>query len=365
VIEQLRVDLGERSYPILIGDGLLREPRRLVPFLGGRQACVVTNETVAPLFLDALRAGALSGVTLDVCVLPDGEGHKTLETYGRVIDHLMAHRHSRATTVVALGGGVVGDIAGFAAATYQRGVGFVQVPTTLLAQVDSSVGGKTGVNHPTGKNMVGAFYQPRCVLIDTATLSTLPPREFRAGIAEVVKYGIIRDRPFFEWLETHAESVAARDPWALVHVIRTSCATKASVVGADERESGERAILNFGHTFGHALEAVAGFGELLHGEAVAIGMVMAVDLSARLGRLPAVDARRVKGLLQRFGLPVRAPATLDTVATLDAMAMDKKAVDGELRLVLAGPLGRVEVVEGVARDLILRTLDGGDRLCDG
>ena len=363
VTEHVTVELGERRYPILIGANLLREPRSLLTHLGGRQACIVTNDTVAPLYLDVART-ALQGAEIDVCVLPDGEAHKTLATYANVIDHLMRNRHSRATTLVALGGGVVGDIAGFAAATYQRGVGFLQVPTTLLAQVDSSVGGKTGVNHPAGKNMIGAFYQPRAVVIDTATLATLPEREYLAGVAEVIKYGVIRDRPFFEWLEQNADALRGRDASVLARVIKTSCAIKAAVVGADERESGERAILNFGHTFGHALEAVTGFGTVLHGEAVAIGMVMASDLSARLGRMPVTDARRVKQLIARVGLPTAAPSRLDSRALIEAMAMDKKSVDGNIRLVLANGLGAVDVVDGIERKLILATLERGDQLCD-
>jgi 3-dehydroquinate synthase len=363
VTERLTVDLGARSYPILIGANVLREPDVLTSHLAGRQACIVTNETIAPLYLNDVRA-TLANTHVDVCILPDGEAHKTLATYSRVIDHLMANRHGRTTTLVALGGGVIGDITGFAAATYQRGVGFVQVPTTLLAQVDSSVGGKTGVNHPAGKNMIGAFYQPRAVVIDTATLATLPEREYLAGVAEVIKYGIIRDRAFFEWLELNADALCKRDVDALARVIHTSCAIKARIVGADERESGERAILNFGHTFGHALEAVTGFSVMLHGEAVAIGMVMAADLSARLGRMSVDDARRVKRLIARTGLPT-APPALDSAALLDAMTMDKKSVDGRIRLVLADGIGMADVVDGVERALIVATLGRGERLCGG
>ena len=362
--DRLTVELGARSYPIVVGRGLLDDSRHFVPHLAGKQVCIVTNDTVAALYLDRLRA-TLKGLVVDACVLPDGEQHKTLATYERVVDHLMAHRHGRQTTVVALGGGVVGDIAGFAAATYQRGVAFIQVPTTLLAQVDSSVGGKTGVNHPTGKNMIGAFHQPRCVVIDTQTLATLPAREYRAGLAEVVKYGVIRDRTFFEWLERNVGALLAREAEPLVHVIRTSCSIKASVVGADERESGERAILNFGHTFGHALETTAGFGALLHGEAVAIGMVMAADLSAALGRVTHADALRIKRLIERLGLPVRAAIAVDAAAIADAMAMDKKAVAGNIRLVLVEAIGKVSLVDDVPRDLVVRTVQKDDRLCHG
>ncbi|MCY4563240.1 MAG: 3-dehydroquinate synthase, partial [Gammaproteobacteria bacterium] len=299
---ELEVELGVRSYPILIGAGLLGRAGILAPFLAGNQVMVVTNRTVAPLYLKALRS-ALGDVRADVFELDDGETFKTLENYSRIIDALLDRRHNRSTTVVALGGGVVGDIAGFAAATYQRGVRCIQVPTTLLAQVDSSVGGKTAVNHPLGKNMIGAFHQPGCVLADTDTLATLPEREYRAGLAEVLKYGIIWDESFFSWMETSASALLSRQTDAVAHAIRTSCATKAQVVAADERESGMRAILNFGHTFAHAIETLTGYGRLLHGEAVAIGMALAVDCSLRHGLFAERDAARGLAGLTAPGRP--------------------------------------------------------------
>ncbi len=284
----LNLDLGERSYPIYIGSGILADQQLLRRHVSGRQVMLVTNEVVAPLYLDKVRAG-YPGISCSQVVLPDGEENKNLATLELVFDQLLAERHNRGTTIVALGGGVVGDMAGFAAACYQRGVNFVQVPTTLLAQVDSSVGGKTGVNHPLGKNMIGAFYQPQCVIIDTETLQTLPARHYRAGIAEVIKYGIIADREFFVWLENNYSSLLSLREDALHYAITRSCEIKARVVAQDERESGLREILNLGHTFGHAIETEQGYGEWLHGEAVAAGMVMAADLSVRMGLLGAGD----------------------------------------------------------------------------
>lgn len=364
VNERLDVALGERSYPIFIGANLLDERGLLDAYVVGDQVMVVTNETVAPLYLDRVRE-LLTLRKVDVCIIPDGEQHKTLATYARVIDELMALRHNRTTTLVALGGGVVGDLTGFAAATYQRGVAFVQIPTTLLAQVDSSVGGKTGVNHPGGKNMIGAFYQPRCVVADTALLETLPRREFLAGVAEVVKYGAIRDREFFGWLEGNGAALVERRSDVLIHAIRVSCAIKADVVAADEREAGVRAILNFGHTFGHALEALTGYRRYLHGEAVAIGMAMASDLSARLGWLPWADARRVRDLLETCGLPARPPADIEGEALRRAMGMDKKVVDGRLRLVLIRSIGAAEATDAIDDTALRATLDAHDHLCDG
>ena len=357
---ELNVDLGERSYPILIGAGLLGRQALLAPFLRGNQAMVVTNHRVAPLYLDALRA-ALGDVRMDVFELQDGERFKTLDSYSRIIDALIKQRHNRSTTLVALGGGVVGDIAGFAAATYQRGVACIQVPTTLLAQVDSSVGGKTAVNHPLGKNMIGAFHQPGCVLADTDTLATLPEREYRAGLAEVLKYGIIRDEAFFRWLEAHAGALLNRDAQALAHAVRTSCATKAMVVARDERESGVRAILNFGHTFGHAIETLTGYEQLLHGEAVAIGMVLAADCSVRHGLLDAADAARIRCALRALGLPDEVPPGVGVAAMLEAMAIDKKAVDGRMRLVLARRIGEVIVTGELEHAALLATIQAG---CD-
>jgi 3-dehydroquinate synthase len=342
-VKTLEVGLGERTYPIHIGTGLIGRAGLIAPHVRGRRAAIVTSETVGPLYLDRVR-GALGNVASDVFVMPDGEAHKTLDTYGEIMNFLMTHRHDRRTTLIALGGGVVGDITGFAAATWPRGVDFVQVPTTLLAQVDSSVGGKTAVNHPAGKNMIGAFHQPRCVIADIATLDSLPARELAAGLAEVVKYGVIRDAGFFTWLEDHADELIAREPAALTHAVETSCRTKAAVVEADEREQDLRAILNFGHTFGHALETVTGYGTLLHGEAIAIGMVMAARASVANGMLDERVVPRIEALLMRLGLPVAAPG-VDRAALEHAMGMDKKAVDGRVRLVLARALGEVEVTD--------------------
>jgi 3-dehydroquinate synthase len=356
---RLVVDLGARSYPIVVGSGALREAAVFEPYLVGRRVCVVTNETIAPLHLDVLR-NALSGSEVDVCVLPDGEQYKSLETYARVLDHLIEHRHDRTTTLLALGGGVVGDIAGFVAATYQRGVGLIQVPTTLLAQVDSSVGGKTAVNHPHGKNLIGAFHQPRLVVADLDTLATLPQREYLCGMAEIIKYGVIRDAEFFVWLEAHADALLARDPAALTHAIVTSCAIKAAVVAADEREDGIRAILNFGHTFGHAIESSSAY-EFHHGEAVAIGMVMASDLSKRLDWLAPTEAERIGELIERFGLPVALPGNLTAARLAEAMSIDKKVQDGRLRLVLARAIGEVLVTDQFDRSALRATLAAGGK----
>ncbi|WP_058557842.1 3-dehydroquinate synthase [Thiohalocapsa sp. ML1] len=339
---RLEVELGDRSYPILIGPGLIADPACYAAAIRGRQVLVVSNETVAPLYLDALLAG-LHGFDCHRVILPDGEQYKTLDTLNLIFDRLLEARLARDVTLVALGGGVVGDMAGFAAACYQRGVDFVQVPTTLLAQVDSSVGGKTGVNHPRGKNMIGAFHQPRAVVADTDTLATLPDRELAAGLAEVVKYGLIRDPAFFDWLEANRTRLLARDADALAEAIERSCRNKAEVVAADERESGQRALLNLGHTFGHAIEAGMGYGAWLHGEAVAAGMVLAAELSARLGWLDAEDVQRTRALLAGFALPVDPPTALGTERWLALMAVDKKVQAGQLRLVLLRGIGHAAV----------------------
>jgi 3-dehydroquinate synthase len=360
----VRVELGERAYPIHIGAGVLDRGDLLREHVAGNQVAVVSNDVVAPLYLQRLRRALGDGYQIDVFLMPDGERHKSLETYGRLMDFLLEHRHNRTTTLVALGGGVVGDLAGFAAATYQRGVGFIQVPTTLLAQVDSSVGGKTAVNHPRGKNMIGAFYQPRCVLADIGVFDTLPEREYRAGLAEMVKYGVIRDAGFFDWLEGHADALARRDVTVLGEAVGRSCEVKAEVVAADEREGGLRAILNFGHTFGHAIETLTGYDKLLHGEAVAVGMVMAADLSARQGLLDPAAARRLRDLLTALSLPVTPPA-LSPASMRTAMGLDKKVVDGRLRLILAQAVGRVVITEDVDDRLLGETLAAGARLCDG
>jgi len=338
------VALGERRYPIRIGAGLLDDGAWRAT-LRGRHALVVTDDRVAPLYLARVR-DALGTLAHDAVVLPAGESAKTLDNAARVLDALARLGASRDAAVVALGGGVVGDLAGFAAATWMRGIDFVQLPTTLLAMVDSSVGGKTGVNLAAGKNLVGAFHQPRAVFIDTATLATLPQREYAAGLAEVVKYGAIGDAAFFAWLEANADALNARDEDALAEAIAFSCRCKAGVVARDEREEGERALLNFGHTFGHALEAEQGYGALLHGEAVAIGMVLAASLSSRLGRAPAEDTERLLHLLSRFGLPVEPPRA-EPDALLARMRLDKKNVSGRLRLILWRGIGNAEIVPDV------------------
>jgi len=333
----VRVELGARAYPIHVGRELIGRPELLAPHLGG-DVMVVTNETVAPLYLDRVLA-ALGGRRAVHVVLPDGEQYKTLDVLATVFDALLEAGFGRDCTVAALGGGVVGDIAGFAAACYQRGVDLVQMPTTLLAQVDSSVGGKTGVNHRLGKNMIGAFHQPRVVVADTDTLATLPERELRAGLAEVIKYGLIRDPAFFAWIEAELERLLERDGQALAFAIERSCENKAAVVAADERERDARAILNLGHSFAHAIETGLGYGEWLHGEAVAAGLVMASELSARLGWLEPHALERVERVLERAGLPTRPPAELAPERLRALMDRDKKVAGGRLRLVLLRGLG--------------------------
>ena len=356
-MKTLHLDLGERSYPIYIGAGLLDQAELLTRHVAAGRVAIVTNETVAPLYLAKLRAQLASFRPVEV-VLPDGEQYKTLEVLNRIFDALLAARCDRRTTLVALGGGVIGDMAGFAAACYQRGAPFIQVPTTLLAQVDSSVGGKTGVNHPLGKNMIGAFYQPRAVIVDTDTLNTLPDRELAAGFAEVIKYGLIRDPEFFAWLEANLDPLQARNPAALAYAIQRSCQNKAEVVAADERESGVRAILNLGHTFGHAIETGMGYGAWLHGEAIAAGMMMAADLSRRLQWLSAADVARIEKLIRRARLPVRAPGALSPARFLELMAVDKKVLDGRLRLVLLRRLGEAVVTGDYPRPELEATLAG-------
>ena len=344
----LSVALGARSYPIHIGRGLVGAAGGiLAPLLATPRVVIVTNPVVAAHWLAPLRAGlTAAGVASEAILIPDGEVHKTWATLYDVLTRLLEARAERTTTLVALGGGVVGDVAGFAAATYQRGMPFVQIPTTLLAQVDSSVGGKTGVNHPLGKNMIGAFHQPRAVLIDTACLATLPARELVAGLAEVVKYGAIRSADFLAWLEAGIDRLLARDDEALTHAIAESCRIKAEIVAADERESGERALLNFGHTFGHAIEAGVGYGEWLHGEAVGAGMVMAASLSARMGLITAEDAARLTRLVARAGMPVE-PPRLGADRYLELMGRDKKVAAGAIRFVLLRALGDAFVTADV------------------
>ena len=353
----LSVNLGERSYPIHIGTQLLHRADLINPHLAGDQVMVVTNETVAPLYLDVLSKALTDVETLDTVILPDGEKFKNLETLNRIFDELLAARHNRKTTLIALGGGVVGDMAGFAAACYQRGVDFIQVPTTLLSQVDSSVGGKTGVNHPLGKNMIGAFHQPNCVLIDTAVLGSLPARELSAGLAEVIKYGLIADAEFFSWLEANIEHLVNREPEALAYAIERSCQIKADIVAADEREGGIRAILNFGHTFGHAIETVQGYGNWLHGEAVGAGMMMACRLSAALGWISGDLVDRTEALLAAAGLPRVPPSTMTRSEFLQNMAVDKKVLDGRLRLVLLKACGQAVVTSDFEPEALTALLD--------
>ena len=334
------VGLGARAYPIHIGEGLLARADLILPHLPQRKVSVVTNTTVAALYLDKFSATLRgAGVEIVPVVLPDGEEHKNWQTLNAIFDALLSNRCERKSAIIALGGGVVGDLAGFAASSYQRGVPFIQVPTTLLAQVDSSVGGKTAINHPLGKNMIGAFYQPGMVLADTAILHTLPARELSAGLAEVIKYGLIMDLPFLGWLEANIGKLNERDPAALAYAVTRSCENKAAVVAADERETGERALLNLGHTFGHAIEAGLGFGTWLHGEAVAAGTMLAARLSERMGLLTEADVRRMADLFVRAGLPVEAPL-LGQDRYLELMGHDKKVENGKLRLVLLQSLGK-------------------------
>jgi 3-dehydroquinate synthase len=353
-METLRVELGDRSYPILIGQGLLGERSLFEQHLPARDVLVVSNTIVAPLYLATLEA-ALRPRKVVATVLPDGESHKTLGTVARILDVLVANRFGRDCAVVALGGGVIGDMAGFAAATYQRGVAFAQVPTTLLAQVDSSVGGKTGVNHPGGKNLIGAFHQPMVVVADTRTLTTLPPRELRAGLAEIIKYGLICDGAFFAWLEAHMEALLAGEPAALSHVIRRSCEIKAQIVGRDEREQGERALLNLGHTFGHAVEAATGYTQWLHGEAVGAGLVMAARMSCESGLLAPEELERVVRVVARAGLPTHVESVKPDVA-LGHMRIDKKVQAGRIRLVLLRAIGQAFVTADYAEPALQRTL---------
>ncbi|MEE4376196.1 MAG: 3-dehydroquinate synthase [Candidatus Competibacteraceae bacterium] len=357
-MQTLSVKLDERSYPIYIGANLLTRPELLRPHIPGQQVLLVSNETVAPLYLERTKA-ALPGFQLETVILPDGEQYKTLDVLGQIFDQLLSQRFERSCTLIALGGGVIGDMVGFAAACYQRGVHFIQIPTTLLAQVDSSVGGKTGVNHPLGKNMIGAFYQPRCVLADTTTLTTLPDRELSAGLAEVIKYGLLGDLPFLEWLEQSMEALVERDPQALTHAILQSCRNKAQIVATDEREGGVRALLNLGHTFGHAIETGLGYGVWLHGEAVAMGLCLAADLSARLGWLSVEQVDRIKKLMQRARLPVHSPTALSIEDFLRLMAVDKKVQSGRLRLILLKELGRGIVVDDIDPALLHATLANG------
>ncbi len=362
-MQQLVVEIPQRQYPIFVAEGLLADTQKLRELLlariQGRQVAIITNKVVAPLYLDALLE-ALDGLQVDVMQMDDGEAEKNLQVYQQTMDFLLAARHNRSTCLIALGGGVVGDLCGFVAATFQRGVDFVQIPTTLLAQVDSSVGGKTAVNHPQGKNMIGAFHQPVAVLADTATLGTLPSREYAAGLAEVVKYGVIVDAAFFEFLEQHSDDLLAKDGAVLSQVILRCCAIKAEVVSADERESGRRAILNYGHTFGHGIEKLCGYGQWLHGEAVAIGMVMAARLSVAVAGLDESVVMRLTALLRRLGLPTALDQASRKVATIEAMmdvmGLDKKVVDGRLRFIVASQLGQVQVRDDIDAAVVRNVL---------
>ncbi|MBK8285084.1 MAG: 3-dehydroquinate synthase [Ahniella sp.] len=352
---RLAVDLGERSYPIIIGNRLLGADR-LRAHLDGRKVLVVSNDTVAPLYLQHVLAD-LEGLDVATCIIPDGESEKTWTRAADMLAALASLRAGRDATIVALGGGVIGDMAGFAASIWMRGIEFLQIPTTLLAMVDSSVGGKTAVNLPQGKNLVGAFHQPRAVIADLDTLRTLPEREFRAGIAEAIKYGAIVDAGLFEWYERELDAILARDPAALLEVVKTSCTIKADIVRRDEHEHGDRALLNFGHTYGHAIETLGGYTRFLHGEAVAIGMVLAAQLSANLGMADESALRRLQSLLERAGLPVNRPTDMTPAAMLDAMRLDKKVQNGKLRLILWRGIGQAEICAGVAEADILAGLD--------
>lgn len=357
-MERITVTLGERSYPITIAAGLFADPASFMPVKAGDQVMLVTNQTLAPLYLDAVRSVLeQAGVRVDQVILPDGEQYKSLSVLNEVFSALLEKPHGRDTTLIALGGGVIGDLTGFAAASYQRGVRFVQVPTTLLSQVDSSVGGKTAVNHPLGKNMIGAFYQPASVVVDLNCLRTLPARELSSGLAEVIKYGIILDADFFVWLENNMDALLALDMSALAYCIRRCCELKAEVVAADEHEQGMRALLNLGHTYGHAIEAEMGYGNWLHGEAVAAGMVMACYTAHRLGQFSLEDIARVKALLKRAGLPIDGPQEMTAASYLPHMMRDKKVLAGALRLVLPTAIGQSEVRSGVEHDMVLASIE--------
>jgi 3-dehydroquinate synthase len=352
----LPVNLGVRSYPIYIGQALLGQTTLVVPHLKGKQVLIVTNEIVAPLYLEKTLA-AFTNFQTDSVILPDGEAYKNLGVLNQIFDTLLQGRFDRQTTLVALGGGVVGDMTGFAAACYQRGVPFIQIPTTLLAQVDSSVGGKTGVNHPLGKNMIGAFHQPQCVVIDTDTLQTLDNRQLSAGLAEVVKYGLINDLEFFKWLEQHAADLRQRDPQALSFAIARSCQNKANIVAEDERETGHRALLNLGHTFGHAIETGVGYGQILHGEAVAIGMCLAAQFSEYLGWLQTAEVTRIQTLLKQMALPIQLPPGLAVEQLLEGMKVDKKVREGKVRLVLLPRLGQAIITAQYEPSLLRQCLN--------
>ncbi len=354
-MKTLHVDLGDRSYPIYIGQALLTQAELLRQHIHGRQVTVVSNDTVAPLYLQAV-LNMLTGFDVQHVILPDGEEYKNLEELNEIYTHLLNHVCGRSVTLIALGGGVIGDMTGFAAASYQRGVNFIQIPTTLLSQVDSSVGGKTGVNHALGKNMIGAFHQPQCVIADTDTLNTLDNKQLSAGIAEVIKYGLLGDAPFLAWLEDNMASLLERAPESLAYVIERSCQNKADIVAIDEKESGKRALLNFGHTFGHAIETATGYGSWLHGEAVAVGMAMATDLSYRIGNISESDLHRSMALIISANLPVKPPQGMSSLQFIELMSRDKKALDGNIRLVLLASLGSAILSDDYNKSALDRTL---------
>jgi 3-dehydroquinate synthase len=356
-VKALRVELGERSYPILIGQNLMGQANLVKPYVAGRQVLIVTNTTVAPLYLASCKK-SFAGFDVQSVILPDGEVYKTLETWNLIFDELIGQRFDRSCTLVALGGGVIGDMTGFAAACFQRGVKFIQMPTTLLSQVDSSVGGKTGVNHPLGKNMIGAFHQPECVIIDTETLNTLEDRQLSAGLAEVIKYGLIQDIEFFEWLEVNIERLMSREPEALSYAIERSCQDKAEIVAKDEKEAGLRALFNLGHTFGHAIESGMGYGNWLHGEGVSAGTMQAVYLSKLLGDLSEEDMARIQALFERVNLPIKPPSVteMDSHAFLALMAGDKKVQAGTIRLVLLKSIGQAYVTGNYPDELLAKVL---------
>ena len=354
-MKTLRVELNEKSYPIYIGSGLLQNKDYLINHIQSKQVMIVTNTTIAPLYLSKILA-LLDEFQVEVIELPDGEQYKNLEHINGIFTHLLEKKFSRNATLIALGGGVVGDMGGFSAACYQRGIAFIQIPTTVLAQVDSSVGGKTGVNHALGKNMIGAFYQPQCVIADMDVFDTLEDRQFISGLSEVIKYGLIRDLPLFEWLENNMPLLLARDKSALAYIIERSCQNKADIVAEDEFESGIRAILNLGHTFGHAIETGMGYGRYLHGEAVAIGIGFAADLSQRLGWITTSDVKRILALLTLAQLPVIPPEEMAVNQYIDLMAVDKKNIDGNIRLILLTSIGKATLPVSVEQAVLKQTL---------
>jgi len=357
-MKTLNVDLADRSYPIFIGHGLLSDASLLTPYIHGSQVMIVSNDTVAPIYLQKVLS-LLDDYDVATCILPDGEQYKTLNTLDKVYEALLTHNFTRRCTLIALGGGVVGDITGFAAASYQRGVKFLQIPTTLLAQVDSSVGGKTGVNHPLGKNMIGAFHQPECVIADTDTLNTLDDRQLSSGISEVIKYGLINDAEFFNWLESNVSKLLNRDPEALAYAIELSCRDKANIVAQDERESGVRALLNLGHTFGHAIETGTGYGNWLHGEAIACGMSMAATLSLHQGWVTEQALQRVNKILLAANLPILPPTTMTLKQFMDIMAVDKKNLDKKLRLILMKDIGQSFISDDFDTQKLEQTITEG------